>query len=205
METVSQKFVVISRRARRITLQRFLLSKVVYEEKNFTPTDLLGLFLNQLWLESKCRSDAQFREKFGKSLEDLSSILKELNFRTEFTDRAMSRFRMRIKNKLEKFYFEHRNYTHIRIRYNGFVQPVDPTLRNLEKRSKKLQRRRIGIGYRDKGTLKNPAVDGSPSWQEVATHRGPLYGGTNEKEKPIKTTNCSLKYICIKKPKDLSS
>jgi hypothetical protein len=29
--------------------------------------------------------------------------------------------------------------------------------------------RRIGVGYRDKGAAKFPAIDGSPSWQEVAS------------------------------------
>jgi len=28
----------------------------------------------------------------------------------------------------------------------------------------------IGVGYKDKGSRREPALDGSPSWQEVATH-----------------------------------
>lgn len=31
------------------------------------------------------------------------------------------------------------------------------------------RRRFIGVGYKDKGTMKNLAEDGTPSWQEVAT------------------------------------
>lgn len=31
--------------------------------------------------------------------------------------------------------------------------------------------RRIGVGYRDKGTAQTPSFDGSPSWKEVAVSR----------------------------------
>jgi hypothetical protein len=30
-------------------------------------------------------------------------------------------------------------------------------------------KRFVGVGYKDKGNRRDPAVDGSPSWQEVAT------------------------------------
>jgi hypothetical protein len=35
-------------------------------------------------------------------------------------------------------------------------------------RSKRIEKRYIGVGYKDKGTLKNKASDGSPGWTEVA-------------------------------------
>jgi len=34
----------------------------------------------------------------------------------------------------------------------------------------------IGIGYKDKGSRREPALDGSPKWQEVATYFGNLEG-----------------------------
>lgn len=194
----TQKMISISRRARRITLQRYLLSKLVYEKYEFTASDLLALYLNQLWLEQKCAHDSGFLQKFGKTLEVLSSLMKEINFRTDFTDRALRRFQSRIKENLEDFIFPRRNFAQISILYRGFVQPIDPTLKTLERKSKKLSKRRIGVGYRDKGTLKNPAVDGSPSWQEVATHRGPLYEVLHgKKKKSIKGSNSAFRYVNV--------
>jgi hypothetical protein len=49
------------------------------------------------------------------------------------------------------------------------------TLPTPEVSNRKLPPKRIiGIGYRDKGTARDPAIDGSPSWQEVASQAGQL-------------------------------
>jgi len=32
-------------------------------------------------------------------------------------------------------------------------------------------KRFIGVGYKDKGTKRDPAIDGSPNWKEVAMAR----------------------------------
>lgn len=193
------KLISISRRARRITLQRYLLSKLVYEKEKLTTAEFVAIFENQLWLERKCATDSEFLQKFGKTLEVLSKILKEINFRADFNDLTLSRFQRKVKEQLESdFLFPRRNYPQIDLRYRGFVQAVDPNLALLERRSKRTSRRRIGIGYRDKGTLKNPAKDGSPSWQEVAMHRGPLYGATDDKKKSNDSSNSPIKYVKVK-------
>lgn len=44
----------------------------------------------------------------------------------------------------------------------------------------------IGKGYTDKGTARNPAKDGSPSWQEVAMSKS---GEENESEQKIPVSN----------------
>lgn len=200
MEQSAGTWISISRRARRITLQRYLLSKLVYEKNKFSVTDLIALYHNQLWLEQKCAHDSGFLSKFGKTLEVISSLLKEINFRAEFTDRAVTRFSVKVKSLLEDFIFPSRNYSQVKLRYGGFVQPVDINLTNLERKTKNLHKRRIGIGYRDKGSLKNPAVDGSPSWQEVATHRGPLHEVPNgKKKKPVQSSNSTLRYVTVDK------
>lgn len=176
------KEVVISPRAKRVTLQRYLLSKLVLEEEKFDLKDLCTLFANQIWLEQKVRTDNEFQQKFGKSLEDLSIILKEINFRQEFTDRALYRLRTRVKDTLDNILLPQRNYVLVRQRYSGLFYLRDPLQPGKDKKLLP-QVARIGKGYRDKGTLKNPAVDGSPSWQEVAVHRGSLFHKGVELEK----------------------
>lgn len=188
------RLVSISRRARRITLQRFLLSKLFYGIEKFTVVDLYALFLNQIWLEQKCATDEEFLRKFGRDLESLSIILKEINFRADLTDRALIRLRRRCKDQLEDFLFPKRNYAQIEKLYKGFVQPIDESLALLDRGSRRISKRRMGIGYRDKGTLKNLAKDGSPSWQEVAMHRGSLYDGEKfEKKKSFPADNSTEK------------
>lgn len=194
---LQSKIVSISRRARRITLHRFLLSKLILETEKFTATDLSALFLNQLWLERKCETDRGFLAKFGRTLEVLSVLMKEINFRSDLTDRAVWRFGTRVRDSVPEFLIPRRNYRQIGQRYGGFVQPIDPTLKDLERRAKKVQKRRIGIGYRDKGTLKNLAVDGSPSWQEVATHQGQIREVPRDKKKSTKGLNGTIRYVTI--------
>ena len=164
----------ISPKAKRIYLQRFLLSKVVFFRKELELRDLCCIFENQLWLEMKCQSDPEFLNKFGKSLEDLSVILKEFNFKTGTTDRAIDKFAKRLQNNLPDLVLPKRNYLEAKKRCNGLFQLTDSQSAGKLKYTVP-PTARIGKGYRDKGSAKDLSKDGSPSWQEVATHRGPIY------------------------------
>lgn len=182
------KVVRISVRARRITLHRWLLGRLHFDTEKFDLTDLCCLFENQLWLEAKVQSDPEFSSKFGKSLEDLSILLKEINFRQEFTLRALRRFRERVLETLEDFILPSRNYHSLSKTMKGLfsLEPSSPLGKSVKSFPPKA---RIGIGYRDKGSAKDPAYDGSPGWQEVAAHRGPLYkNGVPHEEKPTSRT-----------------
>jgi len=53
---------------------------------------------------------------------------------------------------------------------------------NLKLRRKPRPKNRIGVGYRDHGTARNVATDGSPSWQEVASVALPSSGTTPQEE-----------------------
>lgn len=168
------KMIRISPKVKRIYLQRFLLSKFVYFKEELRLEDLCCLFENQLWLEKKCQSDPDFSSKFGKDLESLSIILKEINFRVNTTDRTIDKFAKKLSENLSNFILPRRNYKEAKSKCNGSFQLEDA------KSSGKLKsqippKSYVGVGYRDKGSAKNVAKDGSPSWQEVATHRGPIY------------------------------
>lgn len=168
------KMIRISPKVKRIYLQRFLLSKFVFHKEDLRIEDLCCLFENQLWLEKKCLADPDFSSKFGKDLESLSIILKEINFRTETTDRTIAKFTRRLQRILPAFILPRRNYPEAKKRCNGSFQLEDAKSQGKLKRQVP-PKSYIGIGYRDKGSAKNVAKDGSPSWQEVATHRGPIY------------------------------
>jgi len=172
----TKPFVTISRRAKRITLQRYLLAKILYEKEKFNIADLGALFENQLWLERKCGTEEDFKKKFGRSLEVLSELLKLINFRVQISEKAINGFRKKLlDSELKDFIFPRRNFQSIRTQYGKFYQLSKEYSELYSKIRKVREVRRIGIGYRDKGTRKDPAKDGSPSWQEVALHEGEIY------------------------------
>lgn len=164
----------ISPKAKRVHLQRFLLSKLVFFRHEFVLRDLCCLFENQLWLEQKCLSDPVFSQKFGKSLEVLSKNLKEINFKTRKTDRAIVRLSEKLKTQVPELILPKRNYYDAKSRTNGLFQLQDPKPYGIASKMA-TPTARIGKGYRDKGSARDLAKDGSPSWQEVASHQGPIY------------------------------
>jgi len=159
--------VTISRKAKRISLQRYLWSKLTYSPNKITFRDLGALLLNQLWLEQKCVSDAEFRKKFKATLEVSSNLLKELNLGNGFSTKAINRLASKVRTDLEGFLIPKRNFAQWQSKFDSLF--VLTTSKPLGVNKKVLPPERyIGIGYRDKGTAKNPAVDASQSWQEIA-------------------------------------
>lgn len=161
---ISAPSVTIGRRVKRISLQRFLLAKICYETDKVDGRDIVALYYNQLWLESKCLSDRQFSSKFNLMVGPLGELLST----ADLTDRSkVLTFRSTIIKRLQAYIVPERNYAQWKSKFAGSYELVQPKASGTE--TKKLpQQRYIGIGYRDKGTAKNPAEDGSPSWQEVA-------------------------------------
>jgi hypothetical protein len=142
------------------------LSKIAYgEQVGFR--ELGGLFLNQLWLEHKAKVDKQFNQKFGKTLEVSSNILKQLNISRGFNSSAQANLKKKITQELEAFLIPRRNLPQWKMRFDSSVILQSPKPSGVLKKNLPAERY-IGIGYRDKGTAKNPAEDGSPSWQEIA-------------------------------------
>lgn len=167
------KEVRYAKKIKRISLQRYLISKIVHEAEKVGPSDILCLYDNQIWLEKKCLSDFDFSKKFEKSLEEISFLLKEINLSQGLSRQAVLRLSQKLKFQLEQFILPQRNYPAFKTRFSGLFSLVaaeQPGKPNKQIPPKRL----IGVGYRDKGNLPNLATDGSPSWQEVASHEGQL-------------------------------
>lgn len=156
-----------AKRVKRVTLQRFLVSKVVYEPEAVTFQDTIVLYDNLLWLQDKSASDENFSKKFGSSLEELTKILKQFNFNSKTYKKSLYKLSKNCKESLENFYFPKRNYPSIKERQRQSFRFVLTTPEGtINSQLPPVQY--IGKGYRDKGTARNPAYDGNPSWQEVA-------------------------------------
>lgn len=163
------RVVKYSKNLKRISLQRYLVSKFCYEGNKLRERDLLCIYDNQLWLERKSETDFDFKKKFGNSLEELSEILKEANFSQGLSRKALKRLSQKFGEKLSGFVVPNRNYLSFRTRFDGSYHLL--TLTSSE--TKNIPPKRfIGIGYRDKGNARDLALDGSPSWQEIASSGG---------------------------------
>lgn len=161
--------VVYGRTTKRVTLQRSLVALISHYPEEVSFKHLLVLYDNMLWLQEKCEEDPVFREKFGITLKVLAYVLKGLNL-THHT------FPARTLQKLSETF--RRNLKHFSLEKRNTKQPLKQQMSHVEVRPTTQQgvlnkllppQRYIGIGYRDKGTAKKPWLDGSPSWQEVAS------------------------------------
>jgi len=159
-----------ARKLKRVSLQRSLVSLIVHYPEKCTPMTLLVLTDNLLWLQDKAKRDKQFRDKFGVTLEVLTYIVKSKLGKQSFTTVSVTRMKYLsnvLKSNLEGFYYPRRNTLNQYRLCKGLfnVRAAAPQGRLVSQLPPQAY---IGKGYRDKGTAKIPAEDGSPSWQEVA-------------------------------------
>jgi hypothetical protein len=159
-----------SRKLKRVSLQRALVSLIVHYPEAATLTDLLALVDNLIWLQDKAKKDPVFQNKFGVTLEVLTYIVKSKLGKQSFTSVSVTRMKYLsnvLKSNLEGFYYPRRNTLNQYRLCKGLfnVRAAAPQGRLVSQLPPQAY---IGKGYRDKGTAKIPAEDGSPSWQEVA-------------------------------------
>lgn len=162
--------VKIQKGIRQITLFRFLTAKCLYDEDGLHLDEFLVLFeLYYNLLESR---DPSFEQKYGKWFEETLPFFIDLSKGISFPLKLNKENKESYKKLIE------------------FLQPVVPSAsayfglkgqKGLRRGWRLLLNRHlppakippksfIGVGYRDKGSRKDVAYDGSPSWQEVASH-----------------------------------
>lgn len=176
-------YVFIRKRTKRISLQRFLVTKMVLEMGKVSNYDILALYENQLWLERKCSTDFDFSRKFSQDLGELSRIMKKVNLRKDFSRQSLRLMRTEIQERLAGFLVPPRNFASFKVRFANSFQ-VRPSRSEGIPRKQIPPKRFVGKGYGDKGTLKNEARDGSPSWQTLSSAKSfeEIYEKGNEEE-----------------------
>jgi hypothetical protein len=181
------------------TLQRFLVSKFLYDTKNFGLKHLAALFLNQLVLEDLFRKgeDEELKE-WKEDLSKLSTLLKQFNFSNNLTTKGIENFGKRlVGQKFTKLLCQKRNFNDLNAQYDeafDFVEIKNP----IPKKPPKEQKAYISKGYTDKGTKKDPATHGSPSWQEVSKSDKvyPIPGDKDyDKKREIKSISEAIKIL----------
>jgi hypothetical protein len=161
--------VVYAKHVKRITLQRVLCSVLVFEKEKFQVKDLLVIFDNMLYLQKMAEKDENFNKKFGSSLEDLAKILRKTRMTHTPTKAGMDKLSKELKG-LTGFILPQRNLQHTKTHFKGKYEIRQGTKPGTPVANLPVKRY-IGIGYRDKGTARNLALNGEPRWQEYCRMR----------------------------------
>lgn len=180
---------------------RFLISKIVFTEDQLTLEEISILFGAFEDIVQKSARDKIFRAKYLNEMftfraifQDLESLLwMEGNKRTE----VMKRYEF-YRGKL----FSARYYYAIK----GQIARKFSIAVKIRFPKKFKPKAYIGKGYGDKGTAKNTAYDGNPSWQEVASSNCESYSSSpsySEKEEQIfsEFRVHNLQMIQVRRPK----
>jgi len=166
-ETVLKGFTVRYKAGtKQMTLYRNLLAKVCYEQGGVSLEEILVLFDLAQKVEEKRRQDRAFDEKYGDWLITSYAFISDLNPQV---------FPFYYKGNREVAEESLKPFLPSRQAYFGWIKnpvrstPAEIRLRNPLKPQKALPPKRyIGVGYKDKGNRRDPAINGSPSWQDVA-------------------------------------
>lgn len=140
---------------------KYLLSKLLYSNDPFTEEDTVALFISREKVLELCARDSDYNKKYIRLIFLTRYIFSNLEAFVQDKD-AINR----MVDELEGSFNNGRRIIGPSIYYGGKRQ-YGVLMRAAEPRKPKAKRR-IGVGYRDKGTAKDTAWDGSPSWQEVA-------------------------------------
>lgn len=159
-----------SKKLRKITLLRCIVTKAKVQPDKVSFKDVVALYDTMLWAQLKSSQDHSFRQKFGDSLEELALKLKSIRFGSEKSQAELIGKVVRVlKHGLDGFSIPARNFAAVYGHVRG-----DYTLQRVESEgvpnSKLPPKQFIGKGYGDKGTAQKPWLDGNPSWQEVAAN-----------------------------------
>jgi len=162
--------VKIKRTIRKKDLFRFLLAKMFYEEEEGLHLDEF-IVLTEVYFQLRDlqEKDPSFRDKYSSFFERSKTFFKLLWSSLEFPlrikrDSVEEYGLMQVLEPLlpTKFaYFGLKGQKDLR---SGFSIVFDREIPRQKVKEKSV----IGVEYRDKGSRRDPALDGSPDWREVA-------------------------------------
>jgi len=156
------RFLSINWKSKDIVVFKYLLSKMLYTEEQLSEEDVTVLFTVWERVVEKVAVDEGYKEAYfwlifltRNCFKNLSAFAVDKQAILQMRNELCSFFSHGRKQLGASIYYGGKKDYHCQLKYG---EPLIPKAKN-----------RIGVGYRDKGNAKNSALDGSPSWQEVAT------------------------------------
>lgn len=162
--------IMLKKNFKTMTVVKFLVSKLVWDSEEELHLDE-HLVLQELWFRmfEKLEEDQVFSEKWKSVFTDNHWFLNELGLLREFPYKLNFESqgeRELLANELKGLCFGAHAYFGLKkqmlqskpwkIVLNRHLRPTRP-----------LAERRVGVGYRDRGSTRDHAKDGSPHWREV--------------------------------------
>lgn len=152
---------------KRFTLFRFLLAKLVYDDYGLSIEEYLAMYT--LYYDFQDLKDPSFILKYGDWFErttpffiDLAQVIQfPVRLSIESSEQILPFLLPVIPSK--RVYFGLKGQRDLRTSFCVQLVSALPPQRIKSKRY-------VGVGYRDKGTRRDLAKNGNPSWQEVAHH-----------------------------------
>ena len=151
---------------------RFLLAQYRWDSERFDKNSLEELhYINQLMLE-RFEGNRNHRKKFLLLLK-LQDFIRRIGLQQSAETRKVVMWNY----PRECIHVLPDAHTYFGLRGNEFQKTSYLKWRTSRARKNRPQRF-IGVGYKDKGTWSNKAIDGSPSWKVVVTSES-ARNGTN--------------------------
>jgi hypothetical protein len=157
----------VRRGTNRVVIFKFLLAKLIYAKEGLFIDEYLLLY--HLFYELLDNVDPLFVQKHSILLKRVQVIMVKLGGCKTFPVHLKDESKYEIKRYLDKNLISSREYFGLagqrdirdsfRLILNDTIVPQAPP-----------PKRFIGVGYKDKGTCRDPAFDGSPGWQFYARH-----------------------------------
>lgn len=145
---------------KKVTIYRFLLGKLVYDQEGLFLEEFLAILDLRERLQNQSEKDPDFRKKYGQWLVTTDLVISILYQALYFPILLTPQSKEFLKNFLKPLlpgptaYFAYKKDPKI-------GKPFVLKLRQPVATTRRLQTtRRIGVGYRDKGQLRDPALNG---------------------------------------------
>jgi hypothetical protein len=151
----------------RVVLLKFLLAKLRYSIEGLSIEEFL--LLNHLFFDLTESKDPLFQKKYScffRKLEILISMMSKIRiFPIHLSERGKENLDEHFNDIIptSREYFGLAGQRDLR---NSFRLVLNDTLIPRAVPPKRF----IGVGYKDKGSRRDPAFDGTPSWQETAQY-----------------------------------
>lgn len=159
--------VIIKRSTKRITLLRFLVAKLLYSDEGLSLEEYLTVY--HLFYDLSEVTEPHFLAKHQENLERVFKLLQAMKDVKVFPVQVREGQQAVLENLLGRFLPTPREYSGLagqRDLRKSFRLVLNDTLVP----QKLPAPRYIGVGYKDKGTRRNTAIDGSQSWVEVGSY-----------------------------------
>lgn len=174
-----------------IMVFRIMMSKLIFmQREEFTETDQVLLFKS--WEDSMEKlTDPVFKVKYETDLKICSFVIKNIAALV-----GNSRELQKVRKYLRTVY-QNSPFCMGTIYLSSKLKSSNQVKMVVDSPKKPKPVNRIGRGYRDKGNARNSAIDGSPSWQEVAQVMSQMEGTerSDQSEKLARIFNQFKRYL----------